>query len=82
MSAAQISKNPGGAGFVATYQNTPADSTHAEKDLATLIAQMALAGHSVHKLQDGFIVTRWGMSRNCPDLATLVGFARQLGVSR
>lgn len=76
------SKNSGGAEFVATNQNTQTECTPVEKRVATLIAQLALAGHSVHKLQDGFLVTRWGMSRNCPDLASLVGFARQIGVTQ
>ena len=65
----------------AAIEITLDDYTLEEKRLATITARMALAGHAVHKLQDGFLVTRWGMSRHCPDLASLVGFARQLGVS-
>ena len=49
----------------------------------TLIAHFALAGHSVHRLADGgFLVTKWGQSRHCPDLHALAGFARQTGVTR
>jgi len=53
------------------------------KALATIKAQFALHGHSVH---DGsnhdFIVVRmnWGHSRYCQDYAALIGFGRQLGV--
>jgi hypothetical protein len=57
------------------------DFTPEEKRLATITARMALAGHQVHRLEHGFLVVRWGMSRACPDLASLVGFARQLGVT-
>lgn len=52
------------------------------KAIATLIAQLALAGHAVHKAQDGgFIVTKWGQTRYCANLAELAAFARQLGVN-
>lgn len=46
----------------------------------TLIAQFALAGHAVHSLADGgYLVTKWGQARHCPDLHALAGFARQIG---
>ena len=80
MSAAHKAKNPGGAGFDATNQKTHAEFTPDQKRLATITAQMALAGHTVHKLETGFLVSRWGMTKVCPDLASLVWFARQLGV--
>jgi hypothetical protein len=52
------------------------------KALATLKAQLALAGHQVHEgSNDDFIVTRWGMSKHCPDIGALRRFARVLGVS-
>jgi hypothetical protein len=50
------------------------------KVTAAVIAQLALAGHAVHHIEDGFLVTRWGITKVCPDLASLVGFARQIGV--
>lgn len=54
-----------------------------DKREATLIAHFALAGHAVHRLADGgFLVTRWGQSRHCPDLHALAGFAKQTGVAR
>jgi len=61
-------------------ENAQSDVTPDQKRLATIIAQMAIAGHTVHKLETGFLVSRWGMTKSCPDLASLVGFARQLGV--
>ena len=50
------------------------------KALETLKAQFAIVGHQVYEgSADDFIVTRWGMSRHCPDLAALRSFARVLG---
>ena len=55
----------------------------AGKALARLKGQLAQAGHQVYDGgNDDFIVTRWGMSRYCPDLAVLRRFARVLGVTR
>ena len=46
-------------------------------------AQFAQVGHQVYDGgNDDFIVTRWGMSRYCPDLTALRIFARVLGVMR
>jgi len=51
------------------------------KALATLKAQLALAGHQVHEgSNNDFIVTRWGMSKHCPDIGSLRRFARIVGV--
>lgn len=82
MSAAHKSETPSvrGKGFNATNQNT--NAAEFTPDLATVIAKMGMAGHSVYRTEQGFVVTRWGMSRLCPDLASLVGFARQLGVAK
>jgi len=55
------------------------DFTPDEKQLATIIAKMALAGHEVHRLETGYAVCRWGMSKFCPTLETLMAFARQVG---
>lgn len=52
-----------------------------DKGLATLKAQLELAGHRVHEgSNDDFIVTRWGMAKRCPDLGALRRYARVLGV--
>ena len=50
-----------------------------DKRLQTLVAQMSLAGHQVHRLEQGFLVSRWGMTKVCPDYASLVKFSRQIG---
>lgn len=66
------------------HTNNVVDSIAARdagKAIANLKARFAMAGHQVY---DGgnndFIVTRWNMSRHCPDLAALRMFARLLGV--
>lgn len=47
----------------------------------TLIARFAMKGAAVHRLADGgFIVAQWGLSRHCVDFASLMAFARQMGV--
>lgn len=56
------------------------NQAHDDKAIANQIARLALAGHQVQRLEDGFLVRRWGMSRHCPDLESLAGFARQIGV--
>ena len=51
------------------------------KAIASLKARFAIAGHQGHEgSNNDFIVTRWGMSRYCPDLAALRMFARVVGV--
>jgi hypothetical protein len=48
---------------------------------ATLIAQLALAGHTVHKGHFGdFTVCKYGLIRYCQDYAELQTFAKELGV--
>ena len=54
--------------------------TTEEKTVATITAKFALLGHVVHKLTDGsFMVTRWSMSRYCPDVAALSAFLAVIG---
>jgi hypothetical protein len=50
------------------------------KTEATLMAGFALRGFTVHRARDGYLVSRWGLTRHCPDLATLTSFAKQVGV--
>ncbi|WP_138514557.1 hypothetical protein [Rhodoferax bucti] len=51
------------------------------KEENTLIAQMALAGHAVHRGKNGgFTACKYGMTRYCEDFAALKRFATQLGV--
>ena len=74
-----ISANTTGANFRADGAIQPLLDA---KAIATLIAQLALAGHAVHRAQsDGFIVTKWGQTRYCANFAELAAFARQLGVN-
>lgn len=51
------------------------------KAIATLIAELAIAGYCVHPLADGgYFVTRGDMSaRHCADFTELQSFARQKG---
>lgn len=73
-------ETPSGLGKGFQVSNNVFEFTPNEGRLANIIAQMAVAGHTVHELEHGFLVCRWGMTKVCPDLAALVGFARQLGV--
>lgn len=51
-----------------------------EKAISALRARFALLGHSVFELADGgFVVTRLGAGRNCPDATALGRLLRQLG---
>ena len=53
------------------------------KAIATQIAELALAGHTVHKLQSGgYLVCKWNCSYHAKDFEALQAFARQLGVSK
>lgn len=48
---------------------------------AYLIAKLALAGHLVRRgTERDFTVTRWGLSRYCPDFTALQAFALMVGV--
>ena len=53
------------------------------KAIATQIAELALAGHAVHKLQCGdFLVCKYGYSHYAQDFEALQAFSRRLGVSQ
>ena len=57
--------------------------TRHSKAEATQIAELALAGHAVHKGRSGdFMVCKYGMSRYCQDFDALQAFARKLGVTK
>jgi len=94
MNAAPKSESPGGAGPCATNEKQPADSTadaanlialdsaRREKEVASLIALFALAGHAVHRGRNqDYLVSRWGMSRYIQDFAALQDFARRVGAA-
>lgn len=83
MSAAQKAQSPVAAGQSAN-ETADAQIVGQQPEIAkretTLIAQFALAGHEVYSLVDGgYLVTKWGQARHCPDLHALAGFARQIG---
>jgi hypothetical protein len=53
------------------------------KAVFTQIAELALAGHSVHELSGGaFLVTKYGLAKHCEDFEELQLFARKLGASK
>lgn len=60
-----------------------ATGTRHSKAEATQIAELALAGHAVHKGKCGdYQVCKYGLSRYCQDFEELQAFARKLGVSK
>lgn len=60
-----------------------ATGTRHGKAEATQIAELALAGHTVHKGKNGdYLVCKYGLTRHCRDLDDLQLFARKLGVSQ
>jgi hypothetical protein len=54
------------------------------KTLKTLRARAALRGYSLHQFPlaegDGFMVSRWNLSRTLPDLASVEAFLDRAGV--
>jgi hypothetical protein len=53
------------------------------KAIATQIACLALAGHSVHELHDGsYLVSKYSYTYHAKDFGGLQAFARKLGVSK
>jgi len=80
--AAQKSECPAATGQNATNQKAHSEFSP-ERHASQLIAKLEKAGHHVHRLENnGFLAARWGMTLHCPDLASLVQFARKLGVTR
>lgn len=64
--------------------NTVTDNATAEKDFATLRAQFAMHGHTLHRTSptDGavtYYAQRWGLVRNLPDLEAAGRFLAQIG---
>jgi len=52
----------------------------AAKALGTLKAQAARMGSAVYELADGtFLVTRWNLQRELPDLRAVAALLRQMG---
>ena len=75
----QKAQSPAATGLSA-YENTNPEILDPKRE-TTLMARFAMKGAAVHRLADGgFIVAQWGLSRHCVDFASLMAFARQMGV--
>lgn len=81
---AHKSECPGGAGQDAEQSTNDlnyATGTHLSKAESSLIARLALAGHSVHPLRvAGYLVSKYGYTHHASDLEGLRVFAVRLGV--
>lgn len=59
-----------------------APTADSDKTTDNLIANLALRGFATHRLADGgYLVCRWNLARNCPDLRALAIFARTVGAT-
>jgi len=57
-----------------------ASTPDCDKIVSSFKARFALLGHAVHDLADGgFIVSRWNLTRHCPDVRALGAFLKQIG---
>ncbi len=57
--------------------------TKSSKAETSLIARLALAGHSVYPLRDGgYLVSKWNYTFHAGDIDGLQAFAVRLGVSQ
>jgi hypothetical protein len=87
MTHAAIEKAPGACdteGFdTDTHEADSATGPQHSKAITTLIAELALAGHTVHKLRCGdFLVCKYGYSHYAQDFDALQAFASKLGVCK
>lgn len=78
-------ESPVAAGHVAelsiNYLRYPTGQ-HPRKDIAHLLARLALAGRVVHRGRSGdYTVCNYGYAQHCQDLGELQTFARRLGVA-
>ena len=79
MQTTQKAQSPAATGLSAN-ENINTEILDPKRE-TSLIARFALKGAAVHRLADGgFIVAQWGLSRHCVDFASLMAFARQMGV--
>jgi hypothetical protein len=73
-----------------TDTNSPDSASHGcinqapdDKAIARQIANLAMAGHAVHKLADsGFLVCKYGHTFHAFEFAELQAFARRSGVKQ
>ncbi|WP_218510850.1 hypothetical protein [Variovorax sp. dw_308] len=57
-----------------------ASTVNVDKGLATLKAELALRGFSVHDtVTDGWLVARWNLSHFCTRIEDLEAFLRRVG---
>lgn len=71
-------RQPEGRPVTAT---TTAAADADRKRFEKLRALLALRGHELYKTDAGpYLVRRWGLVRDLPDLGAVEGFARQVGV--
>ena len=80
MSASCVDAGTGGATTAAEFQRIGEPVVH-EKVRAGLAAKLALAGgYCLLRLEDGsFLISRWNLTKHCPDLQAVATFARQVG---
>jgi hypothetical protein len=63
------------------------DVEQRDKSFNSLRARMALAGYEVHIISDratgrgAYLVRRWAMHRELPDMPALIDFAKRAGVT-
>lgn len=63
------------------FQKHTTNDLDSTADTANLIARLELQRHQVHRGSNGdFLVSKYGMSRYCPDVTDLQAFAKKLGV--
>lgn len=66
-----------------THKVDSATTTQHSKAIVTLVAELALAGHAVHKLRGSdFLVCKYGYSHYAQDFDALQVFASKLGVRK
>lgn len=66
-----------------TYRGDARDTHTPTKHESTVVAHLALAGHTVHRLAaGGWLVTKYGHVRECSDLESLEQFAKRVGAMR
>jgi len=73
------------SGLIAPHDQPAKQSTFNNTNFngdATVIAKLALAGHVVHKGNQGdFTVCKFGLTRYCADFTALVAFAKKVGAA-
>ncbi len=88
MTGAPQMQTPAGAG-AAGAQETEADGAivaqqaEPDKEGAKAIALAALAGCGLYRLASGaWLLTRWGLAKECPDLRSVHALLQRMGGSR